>query len=78
MKKLILILLVLFFPSQALAKNAKLEKARKEAGECEREFKSLNQDEKFQCLMKVAYYLEVQDGVLQNQILNLQLNTTGY
>ncbi len=78
MKNLILFFCILLFSFQAIAKNAELEKARKAAGECERSFKKLDQDDKFQCMMKVTYYLELQDKVLQKQILDLQLITTGY
>lgn len=78
MKKLFLIIIFTFISFQANAKNAALEKARNAAGQCERKFKTLDLDAKFNCLMKVTYYLEMQDQVLQNQILNLQLNTTGY
>ena len=78
MKKLFLIILFTVFSSQASAKNAALAKARQAASECEKQFKTLNLDNKFNCLMKVTYYLEMQDQVIENQILNLQLNTTGY
>ena len=78
MKKLFFIILLTLFSFQAQAKNAALEKARATAGECSKKFKTFDVDGKFDCLTKITTYLELQNVVLQRQILDLQLNTTGY
>lgn len=72
-------------------KDTPLNLAYKEADECYKKVKNSKPgvvdkiihsnatlDEKIDCLFKIMHYLDMRDSKLQQNILDLQLMTTGY
>jgi Skp family chaperone for outer membrane proteins len=83
MKKLIIFCAIFFTFSSANAAEAKkdtpLKIASKEASECYQKVKdSKNLDDKMDCLFKMTLYLDMKSRKLQQDLLDLQLATTGY
>jgi len=79
-----LIILFLVFPSISYAKTRhqalidQRNKLAKEAAQCANDFKKLDEDKKFNCLGKSIDVNSLNIEILQQQILDLQLATTGY
>lgn len=83
LNKIILIFLIIF-PSISYAKSEYQalrelrNKTYDEAVACSKEFKKLNDDKKFECLTKSNNLNSLNIKMLQEQLLELQLNTTGH
>lgn len=79
-----LIILFLVFPSISYAKTRhqalieQRDRILKAVQQCSKDFKKLDEDKKFLCHADAINLNSLNIDILQDQILNLQLNTTGY